>query len=93
MQRLADEVGASVGSVYTYFPSKGALVAEVQREAIERLAASALVLGADVDRAVHDLADDVAALAPVVVASGGSGSPRRPPTPRRCSCCCSCSPT
>ncbi len=65
MQRLADEVGASVGSVYTYFPSKGALVAEVQREAIERLAASALVLGADVDRAVHDLAADVAALTAV----------------------------
>lgn len=50
MQRLAREVGASVGSVYTYFPSKGALVAEVQREAIERLATSALVLGGDVDR-------------------------------------------
>ena len=51
MQRLAAEVGASVGSTYTYFPSKGALVAEVQREAIERLAASALVLATDVDRA------------------------------------------
>lgn len=50
MQRLAREVGASVGSVYTYFPSKGALVAEVQREAIERLASSALVLVGDVDR-------------------------------------------
>lgn len=67
MQRLAREVGASVGSVYTYFPSKGALVAEVQREAIERLAASALVLSGDVDRAVDDAAGtDVALLAPVV---------------------------
>ncbi len=37
MQRLADEVDAAVGTVYTYFPSKGALVAEIQREAIERL--------------------------------------------------------
>jgi AcrR family transcriptional regulator len=37
MARLADEVDAAVGSVYTYFPSKGALVAELQREAIERL--------------------------------------------------------
>ena len=51
MQRLASEVGASVGSVYTYFPSKGALVAEVQREAIERLASSVLVLSGDIDRA------------------------------------------
>ena len=71
MQRLAGEVGASVGSVYTYFPSKGALVAEVQREAIERLGASALVLGGDVDRAIasRSLADErpaVAHLAPVV---------------------------
>lgn len=37
MARLADEVDAAVGTVYTYFPSKGALVAELQREAIERL--------------------------------------------------------
>lgn len=37
MQRLADEVDAAVGTVYTYFPSKGALVAELQRVAIERL--------------------------------------------------------
>lgn len=40
MARLADEVDAAVGTVYTYFPSKGALVAELQREAIERLTAS-----------------------------------------------------
>ena len=66
MQRLAAEVGAAVGSVYTYFPSKGALVAEVQREAIERLATSAAVLGAEVDRAVIGADDDVALLAPVV---------------------------
>lgn len=65
MQRLATEVGAAVGSVYTYFPSKGALVAEVQREAIERLAASAVVLGADVDRAAGG-DDAVAEIAPVV---------------------------
>jgi AcrR family transcriptional regulator len=40
MQRLADEVDCAVGTVYTYFPSKSALVAEVQREAIEVLDAS-----------------------------------------------------
>lgn len=37
MQRLADEIDAAVGTVYTYFPSKSALVAELQREAIEVL--------------------------------------------------------
>lgn len=66
MQRLAEVVGASVGSVYTYFPSKGALVAEVQREAIERLGASALVLGADVERAVAGEDPAVARVAPIV---------------------------
>ncbi len=40
MQRLADAIDAAVGTVYTYFPSKGALVAELQRESIERLLAS-----------------------------------------------------
>lgn len=40
MARLASEVDAAVGTVYTYFPSKGALFAEMQREAIERLIAS-----------------------------------------------------
>lgn len=65
MQRLADEVGAAVGGVYTYFPSKGALVAEVQREAIERLASSVTRLGAELD---HEPASDDPAhlLAPIV---------------------------
>ena len=40
MARLAEHVDAAVGTVYTYFPSKGALIAELQREAIERLTAS-----------------------------------------------------
>ena len=40
MQRLADECDSAIGAVYRYFPSKGALVAEVQREAIERLSTS-----------------------------------------------------
>jgi AcrR family transcriptional regulator len=40
MSRLATAVDAAVGTVYTYFPSKGALIAELQREAIERLTAS-----------------------------------------------------
>jgi AcrR family transcriptional regulator len=40
MQRLADELDAAVGTIYTYFPSKSALLAAVQRAAIERLAES-----------------------------------------------------
>ena len=46
MQRLADECDSAVGAVYRYFPSKGALVAEVQREAVERLATSYALLRA-----------------------------------------------
>jgi AcrR family transcriptional regulator len=37
MQRLGEELDCAIGTVYTYFPSKSALVAEVQREAIEVL--------------------------------------------------------
>lgn len=37
MQRLAGELDCAVGTAYTYFPSKSALVAEVQRAAIELL--------------------------------------------------------
>ncbi len=54
MQRLADEVEAAVGTVYTYFPSKGALLAEVQREAIERILGSYLLLRPDVEARVAD---------------------------------------
>lgn len=54
MQRLADEVEAAVGTVYTYFPSKGALLAEVQREAIDRLLGSYLLLRPDVEARVAD---------------------------------------
>jgi AcrR family transcriptional regulator len=66
MQRLAREVDAAIGTVYTYFPSKGALLAEVQREALERLIGSYLLLRADVDARVADLDPAVAALAEVV---------------------------
>ena len=47
MQRLADELDCAVGTVYTYFPSKSALVAAVQSEAIERLTASYAQLNAE----------------------------------------------
>jgi AcrR family transcriptional regulator len=63
MQRLADEVEAAIGTVYTYFPSKGALVAEVQREAVERLASSYLLLHPVIEDKVADLDPRVGALA------------------------------
>ncbi len=63
MQRLALEVDAAVGTVYTYFPSKGALVAEVQREAVDRLTASYLLLRPVIEDRVADLDPSVAALA------------------------------
>lgn len=66
MQRLAAEVGAAVGTIYTYFPSKGALVAEVQREAIDRITASYLQLRPAIDDRVADLDPSVAALAHLV---------------------------
>jgi AcrR family transcriptional regulator len=66
MQRLADEVDVAVGTVYTYFPSKGALVAEVQREAVDRLTASYLLLRPVLDERAAALAPGPAALLQVV---------------------------
>ncbi len=63
MQRLASEVDAAVGTVYTYFPSKGALVAEVQREAVDRLTGSYLLLRPVIEDRVADLDPATAALA------------------------------
>lgn len=54
MQRIAKEAGAAVGTVYTYFPSKAALVAEVQREAIETLGRSYVLLHARLEQALAD---------------------------------------
>lgn len=40
MQRVTEALGASVGSIYHYFPSKSALIAELQREALTVLGQS-----------------------------------------------------
>jgi AcrR family transcriptional regulator len=66
MQRLADEVDAAVGTVYTYFPSKGALLAEVQREAIDRILGSYLLLRPDVEARVADVDPTSASLTHLV---------------------------
>jgi AcrR family transcriptional regulator len=65
MQRIAKEADAAVGTVYTYFPSKAALVAEVQREGIETLGRSYVLLHDRLERTLVDAApvpDDEAAL-------------------------------
>lgn len=67
MQRLAAELDCAVGTAYTYFPSKSALVAEVQADAIERLAGSYLLFRTRFDAEAADGATPrVAALAHVV---------------------------
>jgi AcrR family transcriptional regulator len=49
MQRLADEIGIGVGSVYRAFPSKDALIAELQRASLDVLTASLLLSQAHLD--------------------------------------------
>ena len=71
MQRLADECESAIGAVYRYFPSKGALVAEIQREAVERLGTSYAVARSALERHVagsvaSDLDAAVVALSRVV---------------------------
>lgn len=74
MQRVADEVGCAVGSLYRYFASKDALVAELQRDAIERLGTSFLLSQSHLDELLARRCDPdadaaFAALARVVVAA------------------------
>jgi AcrR family transcriptional regulator len=66
MQRLAAELDCAVGTAYTYFSSKSALVAELQRDAIQTLHESYLRLRVRADAAGGDLTPAVAALAQVV---------------------------
>jgi AcrR family transcriptional regulator len=72
MQRVADDVGCAVGSLYRYFASKDALLAELQRDAIDRLGTSFLLSQSHLDelldrRRVRD--GRVVALARVVTAT------------------------
>jgi AcrR family transcriptional regulator len=68
MQRLAAEVDCAVGTVYTYFPSKSALIAEVQRQAIDRLSDAWDALTPGVAKALKRAKPDVAALAQIIAA-------------------------
>lgn len=67
MQRLAAELDCAVGTAYTYFPSKSALVAQVQADAIERLTGSYLLFRSRlVGEGLDGATAEVAALAHVV---------------------------
>jgi AcrR family transcriptional regulator len=68
MQRLAAELDCAVGTAYTYFPSKSALVAELQRDAIETLTESYLLFRARFDASVasSETSGPVVALAHLV---------------------------
>jgi AcrR family transcriptional regulator len=59
MQRLADQTDAAIGAVYRYFPSKSALVAEVQRAAIDRLASSYTLIRDRGERAFGVIGDEI----------------------------------
>ena len=68
VKAVAERVDAAVGTLYTYFPSKGSLVAALQVEAIERLGASyaRAADNLDGDLAARDIDVDTAALARLV---------------------------
>ncbi len=63
---LARRLDCAVGTMYTYFPSKGALIAALQADAIERLAAVYDGAADRVEELLVDLADDGRALARLV---------------------------
>ena len=69
MSRLANELDTVVSAVYRYFPSKGALLAEIQKEALERLTLSLTMISAtnDQSRDFLELDEDQAALVRLVL--------------------------
>ena len=68
VKSVADRVDAAVGTLYTYFPSKGALIAALQVEAIEQLDAAYAEAAAhlDLDLAAQGTDVETAALARLV---------------------------
>jgi AcrR family transcriptional regulator len=64
MQRVADRLDCAVGTLYLYFPSKAALVAGLQGEAIDTLRASyeTAAVGWEAYLEESDLEDDLQAL-------------------------------
>src|SRR4051812_259493 len=64
MQAVADELDCAIGTIYTYFPSKAALLAALQQQAVDTLRASYLPAGQGWDAFLEsgDVDDDVAPL-------------------------------
>ena len=60
MQRMADDLDCAVGTIYTYFSSKDALLAELQRLAIDRITESYRRLEARVTPEIDERAADEA---------------------------------
>lgn len=71
MSRVTDEIGCATGSIYHYFGTKGALVAEVQLEALQILARSLLDSQRHLEELLRDqeVSPDLASLIRVVVAA------------------------
>ena len=60
--RLAKEMNWAVGAIYRYFPSKEALLADLEREVISRFRASLARSAEETEKALQGRADAVAAL-------------------------------
>lgn len=69
MKRVTDELECASASIYSYFPSKGALIAAVQGSALQTLARSLELSQVNVEGAVAGRSEVVAALARVAAAS------------------------
>jgi AcrR family transcriptional regulator len=69
MRRVTDELDCSEGSIYLYFPSKGALIAEVQRDALLTLGRSLQVSQSNLERRLAGRDPKTAAMARIVAAS------------------------
>ncbi len=72
MQRLADEIGCGIGSLYRHFPSKDALIAELEREALDIVNTSFQLSQSHVDEVLAKRGIDhtgLVALARVVAAT------------------------
>jgi len=69
MKRVTDQLECAAASIYSYFPSKGALIAAVQSEALLTLGSSLQVSQANLERRLVGRDPKVASLARIVAAS------------------------
>ncbi len=69
LQKLAERMGAAVGAVYRYFPSKEALLVAIQRTILETLTEALVSLDATVIEAMEGRAPRVLALSRLLAAA------------------------